>query len=175
VSDDRWIEVQGDFQSAQRHFETAQRLYVRGSETDDEDQEQVFALAFMHAMQAGYTSLEAGMVRIMTMVHEDVPEGEQWHADVVRRMSQAIDGKRPALLGSGLSPAVNETRRFRHVATHTYDDFNWADAKRPVEAARLIAASLMSVFREFQQKLDPTEGQDGTGGGASGGPPPRPQ
>jgi len=95
------------------------------------------------------------MVRIMTMVHEDVPQGEQWHADVVRRMSLAIDGKRPALLGSALLPAVNETRKFRHVATHTYDDFNWTDAKRPVEAARVIAASLADVLREFQQRLDP--------------------
>ncbi|HWH40957.1 MAG TPA: hypothetical protein VNU21_14035 [Usitatibacter sp.] len=155
MSDDRWIEVRSDFQSAQRHFETAQKLYVRGSGTDDEDQEQVFALAFMHAMQAGYTSLESGMVRIMTMVHEDVPQGEQWHADVVRRMSQGIDGKRPALLASSLLPAVNETRKFRHVATHTYDDFNWADARRPVEAARVIAASLADVLREFQQRLDP--------------------
>src|SRR6185369_7566871 len=102
MSDDRWIEVRNDFQSAQKHFETAQKLYLRGSGTDDEDQEQVFALAFMHAMQAGYTSLESGMVRIMTMVHEDVPQGEQSHADVVRRMSLAIDGKRPALLGSAL-------------------------------------------------------------------------
>jgi len=71
-------------------------------------------------------------------------------------MSQAIDGKRPAFLGSAFSPAVNETRKFRHAATHTYDDFNWADAKRPVEAARLIAASLRDVFHEFRQKLDPT-------------------
>jgi plasmid stabilization system protein ParE len=50
---------------------------------------------------------------------------------------------------------LNETRKFRHVATHTYDDFNWADAKRPVEAARVIAASLADVLREFQQRLDP--------------------
>lgn len=170
MSDDRWIEIESDFGSAQKHFETAQRLYARGPVTRDEDEEHVFALAFMHAMQAGHTSLESGMVRIMRMVEEDVPNGDQWHADVVRRMSQAIDGKRPAFLSSPLSKAVNETRTFRHVATRTYDDFNWADAKRPLEAARVIAASLMKALGEFRQKLDPADGEDGSGGEASGGP-----
>lgn len=175
MSDDRWIEIESDLRSSQKHFETAQKLYARGSAATDEDEEHTFALAFMHAMQAGHTSLEAGMVRIMHMVGEDVPSGDQWHADVVRRMGQTIDGKRPAFLSTALSKVVNETRTFRHVATHTYDDFNWGDAKRPVEAAHVIAASLMKVLREFRQQLDPTDGEDGSGGQASGGPPARPR
>lgn len=157
MTDDRWIEVRADFQSATKHFETAQRLYVRGTTVTDEEQEHVFALAFMHAMQAGHTSMESGMVRIMNLVQEDVPSGDQWHADVVKRMSQAIDGKRPAFLDPRLAKAANETRTFRHVASHTYDDFNWAEARRPVEAAQVIAASLMNVFLQFQQKLDPAD------------------
>lgn len=78
MSDDRWIEVENDFNAAQRHFLTAQKLYVQGPATRDEEQEHILSLAFMHAMQAGYTSLESGMVRIMRMVREDIPVGENW-------------------------------------------------------------------------------------------------
>lgn len=155
MNDERWIEVQNDFQSAAKHFETAQRVYGRGIATDDAEQEHLYALAFMHAMQAGHTSLETGMVRIMRMVGEVPPTGEDWHADVVKRMGDAIDGKRPLFLPINILKAVDQTRRFRHVAARTYDDFNWEDARRPVEAAAEIASSIMGVLKDFRESLDP--------------------
>ena len=81
----------------------------------------------MHAMQAGHTSLESGMVRIMRMVGEVPPTGEDWHADVAKR-----------------------------------NDFNWEDARRPVEAAAEIASSIMQVLQGFRENLDPPAREDGS-------------
>lgn len=175
MSDSRWIEIVNDFQAAKKYFEAAQKLYEKGTSTDDEDEEFTFALAFMHAILTGHTALESGMERIMDLVGEDVPTGKNWHADIVKRMSQPLEGKRPALLSQELAVEVNETRAFRHVAAHTYDDFNWAKAKRPVAAAQVIAKTLLDTYVGFRQQLDPTGGEDGSGGGASGGPPAKPK
>lgn len=173
MSDERWIEVQNDFNSAAKHFKTAQKIFGRRTPSDDDEQGHFYALAFMHAMQAGHTSLESGMLRVMRLVGEVPPAGDDWHADVVKRMGAAIDGKRPIFLPANIMNAVDQTRRFRHVAAHTYDDFNWEGARRPVEAAAEIADSIAGILQNFRERLDPS-GEDGSGGAASGGPRVRP-
>lgn len=160
MRDERWIEVQADFQSAVKHFEKAQKLHALGTNARDDEEADTYALAFMHAMQAGHTSLESGMVRIMKMVDEVPPEGDGWHADLVKRMGEPIKGKRPAFLAPDLARATDLTRRFRHVAARTYDDFNWEDARRPVEAAQVVATTLMRAFESFRERLDPAPGNE---------------
>ena len=164
MRDERWIEVEADFQSAVRYFEKARKLYALGTSARDDEQEDTYALAFMHAMQAGHTSLESGLVRIMKMVDEVPPEGDGWHADLAKRMSEPIEGKRPAFFAPDLARAADLPRRFRHVAARTYDDFNWEDARRPVEAAQVVVSSLMRAFEGFREGLDPAQGEDGPGG-----------
>lgn len=132
-------------------------------------------MAFMHAMQCAYSSLESGIDRIMRMVGERGPEGPSSHADKLKRMRLPIQGKRPALISDELYEHMVLTLRFRPVAAHTYDDFDWRRARPAMESGRVIAGSIARVLMAFRAQLDPSDGEDGSGGDASGGPPARPR
>jgi hypothetical protein len=43
-------------------------------------------MSLMHAMQAGHTSLEAALSRILDIHDEARPTGEFWHTDLIRRV-----------------------------------------------------------------------------------------
>jgi hypothetical protein len=166
MSDARWIEIQANVASAVKHFTDARRFYDVGASARDDDMQQMAAMAFMHAMLAGHTSLEESFKRIMGLVDEEPPVGENWHADIVKRMSLPLEGLRPAFLTADLLPHVQQTRKFRHVAVQTYDDFNWNDAKASVESADIIARSIAPAFERFQVQLDPPRNDDGGRGAA---------
>ena len=56
----------------------------------------------MHSLQSAYTSPEAGLLRILEMLGEERPVGENWHADLVRRVAAELPNKRPAILSRQL-------------------------------------------------------------------------
>jgi hypothetical protein len=58
VKDDRWIEIEDDFNGASQHFAMAVQLFKRGGFSDDGIDGYAASMAFMHSMQAGHTSLE---------------------------------------------------------------------------------------------------------------------
>jgi ribonuclease HepT-like protein len=155
VSDARWIEIRANIDSAVRHFTDARRFYDLGAAEADDEMEQMAAMAFMHAMLAGHTSLEEAFRRIMGLVGEEPPTGDNWHADIVKRMGLPLEGLRPAFLGPDLIAHVQQTRKFRHVAVHTYDDFSWRHARDAVDSAAIVAGSIRSALESFQRELDP--------------------
>ena len=59
MSDARWIEIEGDFETACTHFAGAVRLFDAGGfEGEAESTSYKASMALMHAMQSGHTSLE---------------------------------------------------------------------------------------------------------------------
>ena len=129
-------------------------------------------MAFMHAMQAGHTSMEAGLERILKMLGEEIPVGESWHRDLIKRVSRSLED-RPAIFPQDVARAADETRKFRNLATRSYDNFSVEFAEPSVEAAAILSKKLQEVVKEFKIKIDPPEDDgdgDGSGGGMSGGP-----
>jgi hypothetical protein len=57
---------------------------------------------------------------------------------------------RPAILPPDLAKAADRTRRFRHVAVRTYDQFDPAEAGSAVAAAGILAAGLPSAIKQFR-------------------------
>ena len=106
-------------------------------------------------MLAAHTSLDSGLTRILELVGEEKPIGEQWHADLLRRARLAYPGVRPAILDQYLGSAADRTRRFRHVTMRGYDSFDPEDAKPAVEAARKLADGLPAALQRFIAALDP--------------------
>lgn len=111
----------------------------------------------MHAMLSGHTSLESALVRLMNLLGEDVPEGPQWHADLLRRAARGLTG-RPALVGPALARAADRTRRFRHVAVRSYDSFDDELAQPALRAAEELARDLRPWIAELRRRLDPGPG-----------------
>lgn len=155
MRDDRWIEVENDFGLAAKHFTEAARLFERGHSSEAETDGYLLQMGFMHAMQAGHSSMESGFLRILAIVGEVPPAGESWHADLIKRLAIPLPGKRPALLTADLVKHADETRKFRHVAMKTYDDFDWLAAKRPVASGKALAAGISAALLAFKAILDP--------------------
>lgn len=116
-------------------------------------------MAFMHAVQAGHTSLEAALLRILDILDEEKPTGDQWHRDLISRAIVDIAGEnaRPAILPADLARHADETRRFRNLATRSYGSFEPEKAIFTVTAARQLAESLMPALTAFRAAVDPTE------------------
>ena len=171
MSDARWIEIEGDFQAACIHFARAAELYDAGGFDEAGLGGYRTSMAFLHAMQSGHTSLEAGLVRILNLLGEERPQGEYWHRDLLTRVCQPVEG-RDAILPPDLCDHADETRRFRNVATRNYDNFQISRADPAVDAARFIAARLPDCLSEFKARIhssDNADIHDGSGGATSGG------
>jgi hypothetical protein len=100
------------------------------------------------------------------MLGEERPVGDNWHADLIKRVAASLPGRRPAILSVRLAHAADETRRFRHRAMHTYNDFQASEAAPTIEAAELLATNLAAEIRTFKEIIDPPaheadQGNDG--------------
>lgn len=158
MSDARWIEVDDDLDSACRHFDGASRLYDEGGFDTDGLTGYKARMALLHSMQSAHTSLEAALKRILEILGEELPAGDQSHADLVRRVARIITTPghaRPAILPEEVARDVDESRRFRHRATHDYDKFDPALAAPSLEAARRLAVALKPRIAEFREVVDP--------------------
>ena len=157
MSDARWFEVEADLAASVEHFGRSVTLHDLGGFDGGGLDAYRARMALMHAMQSRHTSLEAALVRILDLLHEDVPTGRDWHADLLRRVSHALMD-RPAILPPSLAQAANETRRFRHVAMRSYGDFDPARAQPAIAAAALIAHGLAAAVLAFRRQIDPDHG-----------------
>ena len=155
MSDARWIDIAADFAAAASHFRNSAALYDLGG-LDGSDLDGYRArMAFMHAMLAGHTSLESGLVRILELIGEERPAGNQWQADLIRRAGLDRPGVRPAILDGELTAAGDRTRRFRHVAVRAYDSFDQDEVKPAVEAARKLADRLSPALEKISPSPRP--------------------
>ena len=150
-----WGDIESDMSSTQRHLSNGVALFrLRGFGTGASPDE-VDEMAFMHMMQSGYTSFEAGLKRILTPVGEELPQGSRSHADLLRRFRTSGVGARPALLDETLFRAATELRKFRHVAIHTYDYLDYDRAALLVRDADVFLARIGPALARFRAAIDP--------------------
>lgn len=155
MRDARWLEVDADIASAVGHFERSAALFRKGGFERPGLEGYQASMALMHALQSGHTSLEGGLLRILEMLSEERPVGEDWHMALIRRVATALPERRPAILSAELADAADETRRFRHRAVHNYDSFRVAEIGQTIRAAELLASRLKSEIQSFRQTIDP--------------------
>ena len=133
MSDARWIEIDEDVASGVRHLGRAVEIFAQGGLAGEDLASSTNRMAFMQAMQAGHTSLESAIERIR----------------LLRAQSTS------PILGPALADAIDETRRFRHVARKTYDDFAVERAGPAVEAARLVHHEIAAAIAAFRNAIEP--------------------
>jgi hypothetical protein len=154
MSDARWFEIDAAVAAAIRNFTWAKAFYAKIPEANAIEERTLIEMAFMHAMQTGHTSLEAALLRMLELCKETPPSGATWHADLIRRAANPLQG-RPAILGDVVARAADLTRRFRNVAVHAYDTFDYRQAVEAVENAGVIAALLPAEIARFRAAIDP--------------------
>ncbi|MEO8715847.1 MAG: hypothetical protein ABI369_12615 [Acetobacteraceae bacterium] len=154
MSDARWIEVDGDFSGAARHFGRAAALHEAGGFDAPGLDGYRAQMAFMHAMQAAHTSLENGLLRILEMLGEERPVGGNWHADLIRRAARPLPGVRPAILSEPLARAADEARRFRNLAVRGYESFDPRQSGPAIRAAEALSEGMAEALRLFRAAMD---------------------
>lgn len=155
VTSARWYDVRDEIRTGIGHLDKACRLFDEFSFTGDDLDAYVNRMALMHAMQSGYTSIETGLDRVLQLLGEERPQGADWHKALLRRMASPLGDERPAVLSAEVYKQLDELRRFRHVASRTYDTFDLGQAAPAVEAARNIVANLLTEVDAFQMQVDP--------------------
>ena len=155
LRDARWLEVDADIASAVRHFEHSSALFRKGGFERPGLEGYQASMALMHSLQSGHTSLEGGLLRILEMLSEERPVGEDWHVALIRRVAAALPERRPAILSAELAAAADETRRFRHRAVHNYDSFRATEIGQTIRAADMLASRLKPEIGAFRDAIDP--------------------
>lgn len=153
MSGERWIEVERDIAAACRHFAAAVAIHANDDLMAEGMTGYKAQMSLLHAMQAGHTSLENALLRILDLLGEEPPRGRTCHADPIRRVAAEMPG-RPAMLPPEIATAADETRRFRNVAVRAYDDFVEDRACPAVAAAALLAERLPRTIAEFRHTID---------------------
>src|SRR4030066_2281436 len=62
-----------------------------------------------------YSGIEKIFRRIASRIDRDTPSGDDWHTELLIRMSIPIDGIRPAVISEDLKERLAEYLRFRHL------------------------------------------------------------
>lgn len=150
-----WSDVGDDLASAKRHFGNAVHLFKSEQFRAGSAPDYLPEMAFLHAMQSGYTSFEAALKRVFALLDEKLPVGSGSHSALLRRANRPIEGSRPAILDETLFLAANELHRFRHVAIHTYDHFDAVLAGAAVSAAETFLAEVDPAIAGFRAVIDP--------------------
>ena len=154
MSDARWFEIDTAIAAAVRNFTWAGSFYGKISAADGTEDRILVEMAFMHAMQSGHTSLEVALLSMLDLCEEASPTGANRHADLIRRAANELGG-RPAILDGTAARAADMTRRFRNVAAHAYDTFDYTQATEAVDSAVVLASLLPSEIARFRQAIDP--------------------
>lgn len=67
-----------------------------------------------------YSGLERLFELIARQVDRRLPEGANWHHELLRQMANDVPDARPAVIGEETADALDEFRRFRHLVRNVY-------------------------------------------------------
>jgi len=120
----------------------------RIDETSSDDEYDFAALGY--TIHNVYNSFESYFLRIAKFFENNLDEHE-WHKSLVRRMTLAIKGVRPALFDVEFAVRVEELMRFRHLFRNLY--------KTPlipekVRFANEYTAAILDDFRAYHDRFD---------------------
>lgn len=97
-----------------------------------------------------YSGIERVFIRIAEELNGGVPQGEQWHRQLVTDMSLEIPEVRPAVIEPELARELGDYLRFRHVFRNVYGSLLEAGRMRPLdERLPAVLATFRTQVRAF--------------------------
>ena len=126
--------------------ERTNRLLAKAVQQNDDD--------FLDGVALNLHSFYSGVEQLLEMVARQfdgsVPQGPDWHRDLLLQMSGEIAGRRPPSISRSTRHCLDEYRSFRHIVRNVYT-FNL----RPTRLRELVAdlpacyASLVNDVEQF--------------------------
>lgn len=108
-----------------------------------------------------YSGIERVFVRIAEELNGGVPQGEQWHRQLVQDMCLEVPSVRPAVIDEEMVRSLGDFLRFRHVFRNVYGFALEEQRMRPLEEQLpVVLAAFRQQVGEFLTWIV------GSGGGA---------
>ena len=95
-----------------------------------------------------YCSVEDLLKLVASVFENNIGSSSNWHEVLLLRMSQPIEGVRPALLSEETSDLMRKLKNFRHMFRHAYG----ADIERDQLQGNLVAAQ--KLYDLLAQDID---------------------
>lgn len=91
-----------------------------------------------------YSGIEKIFRRIASKIDRDIPSGDDWHTELLIRMSIPIDGIRPAVISEDLKEHLAEYLRFRHLFRNIYGfELKWERCK----TLGIMLGEILKIFK----------------------------
>lgn len=144
-------EISADLQVIQETAGLAKERFDLGSDAALE--------AAAYQLSRCYNALEQMAARIAKSFENQISDRTGWHVELIRRLSMAIPGIRPALFPPELRADLQELRGFRHVFHHAYDlVLDSSRLTRLLETADRVATALPAAIQQFLLDVIQQEG-----------------
>ena len=95
-----------------------------------------------------YSGIERVLERIATELDGELPQGRDWHIQLLGRMTEAVEPIRPRVIAPELAALLHPYLGFRHLFRHVYGtELRW-------ERCRELAAGMESVWSRFNAEME---------------------
>jgi len=118
-----------------------------------------------------YNIVEQLGLRVAKAFENSMDDEKGWHTELIRRLSIAIQGVRPALFAAEVLQPLRDLRAFRHVFVHAYElELDPEKLALLLKYARIVAGRLPDLVEAFvreaaqQQEAAEVHERSGRGG-----------
>ena len=95
-----------------------------------------------------YSGVEKIFKRIASRIDRDMPTGEDWHTELIERMTIPISGLRPDVIGEEIKERLLEYLRFRHLFRNIYGfELRW-------ERCAVLGSGMEDVFDVLRSDIE---------------------
>jgi hypothetical protein len=128
------------------------QLEARALGLTAEDEASLESLAYqIHNL---YNAVEDLLKLLATRFENQITDTAQWHSALLRRMTQAVNGMRPAVLSEESYALLNGLRSFWHFFRHAYGvSIEYEQLKVNLGRAQGVRSPLQRDIRRFLEAL----------------------
>ena len=102
-----------------------------------------------------YCSIEDLLKLIASAFENQIGTGSEWHRVLLLRLSQPIEGIRPAFLSEDSFDLLNQLRSFRHMFRHAYGtDIKLRQLEPNIDIALEVATLISEDINQFLEHLN---------------------
>lgn len=148
-----WAFLEADLAAQQATVDRVFTLLIQRSEgLSPENPEQLESTAYqLHNL---YGAVEGLLKVIATYFENNISDTSRWHSLLLQRMTQPVQGVRPAVLSSQSYEALNTLRAFRYFFRHAYGvSIDFAQLQSNLEKAKLIYPQLKNDTNLFLNEV----------------------
>jgi hypothetical protein len=136
---------------AHSHRELAEFVHKLGADQLPDNYQKAAIGYYLHNFYNGCENIFSLIARTF----ENNIGGDQWHRDLLYRMTLEIQSVRPAVIDEELCGILDNFRSFRHVFRHCYSfELDWAREKIVFDQREEAWRRFETAMKSFLKKLD---------------------